>query len=736
MRNGRGDLAGVPERVDEETRMQRDLGAALSRSRPGRVLLAVDESPVLDPERLRRDHPEAIVEVVDVRLGFQPVGAEFDTFVDATRRTGGRGALFDAAFPRLASGGVFFVVDHRPPGSDRTGPVPEEELWPRLVTTRTPRRQVRRLVLDQQHLWVERTAGRRPGLVPTGSGLPELVRRLVEVDRPRIAVVGARRAQRVVAELRQALPQAQVIGVRPTAPPHRRHSRLAAHGPLDLLVDATGGGTDSAALLRWGFLHLRSGGSSVVLDGSPWRTRSAASSPFWQALTDVVARRAIDSAYQRSREMEWSHLAVAIGCVAVGPRHVVLTNRVPAVALLRDRELQGVARRRGDPAIRVQVHERRSLFTSRAVLGESTSRENQRMPATYRVPALHIHEYRDVVCVPKQLLLKDNLVLPDSFRHPGYLWLTNRSLRPITRLFGEAQPTPSRRLEGSYFHLDGEVRHHFGHVMTEHLSRLWAWPSAKAADPDLRALISCARGRAEPPKWQLALYEAAGVARHDLVTIREPVVVDRLVAATPMFSMPSYAHPGIAEVWDRIGATLEAGADPRATPERIFVTRGPELTRWCYETLELERIFREHGYAVIRPERLPIARQAQLFRRATAVAGFAGSGMFPLMFARDPKPVLLVRSTGYTASNEYLIASVRGHRLETLTGRPDVERPRGVSQAWPTDWDNRDPAARSAFHVDLDAEQGGLDELLRRLSEGVPEGVPKGVQTPVKPPKG
>ncbi len=722
MRNGRGGLVGVPERVDAGTRMRRDLGAALSRPRPARVLLAVDASPLLDLERLRRDHPVAIVEVLDVRFGFRSAGAEFDAVIDATRQTDRRGALFDAAFSRLTTGGVFFVLDHRPPGSDQAGPVPEDQLWPRLVTTHTSRRHVRRVVLDEQHLWVERTMGRRTRSETTGSGLPALVRRVVEVDRPRIAVVGARRAQRVVAELRQALPHAQVIGVRPTAPPHRRHSRLAAHGPLDLLIDATGGSEVSADLLRWGFLHLRAGGSSVVLDASPLHRRSVASGAFWQALTDVVSRRAIAPAYERSREMEWSNLAAAIGRVAVGPRHVVLTNRLPAVALLRDRELQGVARRRADPAIRVQVHERRSLFTSRAVLGESTSRDERRMPATYRVPALHVHEYRDVVCVPKQLVLKDNLVLPDSFRHPGYLWLTNRSLRPITRLFGEAQPTPSRRLEGSFFHLDGEVRHHFGHVMTEHLSRLWAWPAAKAADPGLRALVSRAHGRAELPEWQLALYEAAGVARHDLVTVREPVVVDRLFAATPMFSMPSYAHPGIAEVWDRIGATLEAGAGAGTTHDRIFVTRGPGLKRWCHETLELERIFRENGYAVIRPERLPIARQVQLFRRAEAVAGFAGSGMFSLMFATDPKPVLVIRSTGYTASNEYLIASVRGHRLETLTGRPDVERTRGVGQAWPTDWDNRDPASHAAFHVDLDAAHAGLEALRQLPSDEAQKG--------------
>lgn len=718
MANSHGGLVGLPARIAVGTRMQRDLRAALSGPRPGRVLLAVDESPLLDPERLRRDHPVAIVEIVDLRFGCRSERAEFDTVVDATRRTEGRGELFEKTFPLLVPGGTFFVLDHREPGSEQTGPMTEDRLWPRLLgpePSEPSERHVRRFVLDEQHLYLERGEGGRARSGAASSRLRGLVRRVVEVDQPRVAVIGADRADRAVAEIRKALPLAEIIGVRPTVPRHRRHARLAAHAPLDLLVDATGGGEDSAGLLRWGFLHLRSGGSLVVLDGSPLGRRSVGSGALWQALRSVVSRRGIEAAYERSQEQEWNGLAAAIGRVDVGPRHLVLTNRVSAVALLRDQELRGVARRRRDPAISVRVSERPAPFTSRAVLGESTARDPQRMPKTYRVPALHVHEYRDVTCVPKQLVVKGNLVLPDSFRHPGYLWLTNRSLRPMTRLFGEAVPTPSRRLEGSYFHLDGEVRHHFGHVMTEHLSRLWAWPEAKAADPDLRALVSSGRRHTELAEWQAALYEAAGVAREDIVTIREPVVVDRLVAATPMFSMPTYVHPGIAEVWDRIAAALEAQAKGIDIPERIFVTRGRRLKRWCHETVELERILGEHGYAAIRPERLPISHQVVLFRRAKAIAGFAGSGMFPLMFAAEPKPVLLIRSQGYTASNEYLIASVRGHRLETLTGHPDAERAGGSRRAWPTDWDNRDLAARSAFHVDLEADREQLEEMLRRM---------------------
>ena len=63
-----------------------------------------------------------------------------------------------------------------------------------------------------------------------------------------------------------------------------------------------------------------------------------------------------------------------------------------------------------------------------------------------------------------------------------------------------------------------------------------------------------------------------------------------------------------------------------------------------------------------------------MVREADVVAGFAGSGMFQIAFAGGPKHVILVGSESYTASNEYLISSVVGHRLDLVLCRPDVPK--------------------------------------------------------------
>jgi hypothetical protein len=77
-----------------------------------------------------------------------------------------------------------------------------------------------------------------------------------------------------------------------------------------------------------------------------------------------------------------------------------------------------------------------------------------------------------------------------------------------------------------------------------------------------------------------------------------------------------------------------------------------------------------------------------MVREADVVAGFAGSGMFQIAFAGGPKHVVLVGSESYTASNEYLISSVVGHRLDLVLCRPDVPKrgPRFSNASYQSDF--------------------------------------------------
>jgi capsular polysaccharide biosynthesis protein len=225
---------------------------------------------------------------------------------------------------------------------------------------------------------------------------------------------------------------------------------------------------------------------------------------------------------------------------------------------------------------------------------------------------------------------------------------------------------PARRLEGTYFHLDNEIRGFFGHALTEQVSRLWAWREAQERYPGIKVLLSLNRGR-EVADWEYELLAAGGVDRSDVVVIGEPVVVERVLSATPMFSMPAYVHPRITETWDAVGSALRSRATERDYPARIFCTREHDK-RECTNRAEVEELFASYGFEVLLPEKLPLPDQVELFHRAEVVAGFAGSGMFTTMFRDRPQHLILVSPDTYGPSNEYMISAVRGHRLDLAIG--------------------------------------------------------------------
>jgi capsular polysaccharide biosynthesis protein len=464
--------------------------------------------------------------------------------------------------------------------------------------------------------------------------------------------------------------------------------RLAGLGPVGLLID--GSGDHEIARFRTLFLLVRKGGRYVV-------PRSTSQSG--KGLSGFVGD--LTSGRDRSvPKVERSALAAAVAGVHLERGQLSVRRRGRTLPTLRETEMNEALA--ADPTRgRIIASVPAEEFDARSAPRSSGRVRKGRAQEHISAPELYLREYLDVSCRPKSVVIQRGLVCPDTYRHHLGARLSHRSLRDAGRRFvvtPRGEP-PTDRLEGTYFHLDNEVRGFFGHALTEQVSRLWAWKQAKAMYPDIRVLLSLNRGR-EVADWELTLLEAGGVDRSDVEVIGRATKVERLLSATPMFSMPAYVHPRIIETWDSVGAALRARAPERTYPSRIFCSRRHDR-RGCTNRDEVEALFAAHSFEVVFPEDLPLPDQAALFEHADVIGGFAGSGMFTSMFSTRPQHLILVTPDTYGPSNEYLISAVRGHRLDVAVGR-------SVSQV-------RQEALRSPFTVDMAAEGAWLRDVLRDL---------------------
>ncbi len=195
-------------------------------------------------------------------------------------------------------------------------------------------------------------------------------------------------------------------------------------------------------------------------------------------------------------------------------------------------------------------------------LRENIEGFNPRMQETYVAPLVSLREYDNVICVPGQVAVQGNLLLPDSYRHNQQKHLNNRHTDEATPRFARvaADISGPRRLAGTYYYLDNELQGHFGHTMTEQMAKLWGWPRAKEAHPDIKGLVSFRSKAGKVSQAEVRIFDAAGIDESSLVVIDGPVLVEKLVAATPMFSMPAYVHPDIRETWAKVGRSLASTA--------------------------------------------------------------------------------------------------------------------------------------------------------------------------------
>jgi len=514
---------------------------------------------------------------------------------------------------------------------------------------------------------------------------------LAECSTPRVVVIAPGKATRFRTWVHELRPDAQLAVVAADFEGSDRHVALAATTPLDLLIDHSGNASTPsriASLIR----YVRRGG---VLLGrlSPELRRAGATerAEYENAVLDLGPR---------------------IEQLTLLEQQVVAVSGLDRQPIIREAEVASLLEKHPHLGRVLEVRPGQHVRAHGAI---RMNRSDQRFPVIdeWTTPPLALREYRDAVSSPGQVARTGDLLLPESFRHIFRPRVKNRWLAPTSmQQFADpanavtpkyAGPAPEggpRRLAGSYFHLDNELRGHFGHTTTEMLAKLWGWRVAKQADPELKALLH-ANLRDTPAEWELTLLEAAGVSRGDIVYTRDPVQVDRLVGATPMFGNPRYAHPDLVGTWEGIADRLEAGTNVDA-PDRIFVSRRPGGRRSCVNGDEVEELFVDLGYAVIYPEEYPLGDQVRLFRRARAVAGFAGSGMFGLMWATEPKPVILVSSEGYPGRNEFLIAGLIGHDLDVVWSTAELTDPetgqprRGIEAPFMVDLERDGSFIRSA----------------------------------------
>ena len=490
-------------------------------------------------------------------------------------------------------------------------------------------------------------------------------------------------------------------------------------GPIDVFVDLAGDPADYPEALQRRLFHLRSGGCYAVRfprknsgafggRASEWIGSLLDPGRLCQSHAAGDADR-LSGAARDSAVMERSE---STALLSAGRDFVLLHKQQDHYLKLRDAETNRVLAVR-EPDLEVGVLARRiagGFDCGATVISHESAVPIPALPTRVEYPTLWLRHYAGRVALAgNTLMYTDSSVLPDSFRHhlqpnPGNLRLINVSA-DFARVPFDRRPTET--LSGTFYQIESTFPGHFGHVMTELVSRLWGWAEAKRAFPDLKAVFHARRPREAATALERYILQGYGIAAEDIVALNDPVYLESVVSASPMWHnhLPHYVHPDITGVWQRLAEGLIDGHTP--TYDRIFVSR---TSRWkrrvCRNAADVERVFEAHGFTVIYPETLDLGVQAGLFANATVIAGFGGSALFNMIYARKLQTLIVLSHEAYTARNEHLFSCLRDITVHYFWSLPDIPHPPG---GWLQE------AFYSSWEFDFARNEGPLRSLLSSL---------------------
>lgn len=212
----------------------------------------------------------------------------------------------------------------------------------------------------------------------------------------------------------------------------------------------------------------------------------------------------------------------------------------------------------------------------------------------------------------------------------------------------EIQETLNYKYEPGTFFYIGPFINQFGHLITQTLSRAWAYNEYKEIIDKIIILGRSVDDTIENmPKYVLELFDFFNLDRNKIYFVTDPLQVEKLIA-------PAQSHGiGFREPWHKKEFSSfyenQKYTDDEL-PKKIFISRRYFKLKGRLAGLDvIADVLKRNGYVEVYPEKLSIEQQIKLFYNATHIVAEEGSALHTLDLIPkiDAKIFLISRRQNY-----------------------------------------------------------------------------------------
>lgn len=225
---------------------------------------------------------------------------------------------------------------------------------------------------------------------------------------------------------------------------------------------------------------------------------------------------------------------------------------------------------------------------------------------------------------------------------------------------------------------------HFGHFLTESMSRLWPFYFNHILENrDIPILFRAASsspvsisGLFLPGK---EIFIAAGLLEQVRIS-NSYILVKKMIVPEPSLLLGDMIHQVHADYLQYLGRKIiyQGASERRLFGDKVYYSRARLRPGYCRKIVNepcLERELVGHGYSIVCPETYSLADQVSLFNEASEVAGPVGSAFFTMLLTcnSEVKAILFLENTnglidyinvaGAAGVNLKLVTCIRNHPL-------------------------------------------------------------------------
>lgn len=209
----------------------------------------------------------------------------------------------------------------------------------------------------------------------------------------------------------------------------------------------------------------------------------------------------------------------------------------------------------------------------------------------------------------------------------------------------------------------GTLNKMYGHLITDGLKKLWFLKSdyAKKIIEESNFKICYSADWDSPPQYAIDVFKLAGYDLTSFIQIKGCVSASEIIIPEN-----SLVHTGAqgrfiyTQYIDTINHIIsQLPINQNLTYEKLYFTRSALNSGRDFNELEVEEIFRTHGYMIVSPEKYSVIDQLSMLQNCKQFATTYGSLSHEILFCKENTDITILTKSDYVNDYQNVIDQIR-----------------------------------------------------------------------------